>query len=62
MRIRWPTLFTLVLLLIATGGLMIGAMRQESATVDETGFLGAGYSYWHGHRYRLNPRIRPWRS
>jgi 4-amino-4-deoxy-L-arabinose transferase-like glycosyltransferase len=59
MRIRWPTPFTLVLLLIVTAGLMIGAMRQESATVDETGFLGAGYSYWHGHRYRLNPSHPP---
>ena len=34
-------------------------MRQESATVDETVLLGAGYSYWHGHRYRLNPEHPP---
>jgi 4-amino-4-deoxy-L-arabinose transferase-like glycosyltransferase len=43
------------LLLVVSAGLMIGAMRQESATDDEAIILGAGYSYWHGYRYRLYP-------
>jgi 4-amino-4-deoxy-L-arabinose transferase-like glycosyltransferase len=38
---------------------MIGAMRQESATDDEPTYLGAGYSYWHGYRYRLSPVSAP---
>ena len=50
-------LLTLILLLAA--GLMIGAMRDESATVDETCFLGAGYSYWQGHRCYLDPEHPP---
>src|ERR1044071_8613101 len=33
--------------------LMIGASRQDSATVDETTHLAAGYSYWLGYRYRM---------
>jgi hypothetical protein len=49
----------LAALLLLAGGLMIGAMRQESATVDETVFLGAGWSYWQGHRYWLNPEHPP---
>src|SRR5579862_419268 len=59
MRIRPYTLATLVLLFILAAGLMIGAMRRESATVDETVFLGAGHSYWLGYRYRLNPEHPP---
>jgi 4-amino-4-deoxy-L-arabinose transferase-like glycosyltransferase len=47
------------LLLVVAAGLMIGAMRQESATVDETVFLSAGWSYWQGYRYRLNPEHPP---
>jgi hypothetical protein len=58
MRPRLAGLALLILLIVAAG-FMIGAMRQESATVDETVFLGAGWSYWHGHRYRLNPEHPP---
>ena len=39
--------------------LMIGPMRDETATNDETVFLGAGYSYWQGHRYYLNAEHPP---
>jgi len=39
--------------------LMWGPMRDETATNDETVFLGAGYSYWHGHRYYLNVEHPP---
>jgi hypothetical protein len=56
---RWRLSGVLAFLFAVTAGLMIGAMRQESATVDETVFLGAGWSYWHGHRYRLNPEHPP---
>jgi 4-amino-4-deoxy-L-arabinose transferase-like glycosyltransferase len=59
MRVRWYTALSFVLLLVLTAGLMIGAMRQESATVDETVFLGAGWTYWQGYRYRLNPEHPP---
>ncbi len=37
-----------------TLALMWGPMRDDTATNDETVFLGAGYSYWQGHRYYLN--------
>lgn len=33
--------------------LMVGVSRQDSATVDETTFLGSGYSFWQGYRYYL---------
>ena len=59
MWVRRHTLFTLVFLFVVTAGMMIGAMREESATIDETVFLGAGYSYWLGHRYRLEPPNPP---
>jgi len=32
---------------------MIGAMRQESATVDETSYLGAGFCYFQTDSYRF---------
>src|SRR5271154_3244112 len=37
-----------------TLALMWRPMRDDTATNDETVFLGAGYSYWQGHRYYLN--------
>jgi hypothetical protein len=39
--------------------LMIGPARQDSATVDETTFLTAGYSYLTGHRHYLVPDHSP---
>jgi 4-amino-4-deoxy-L-arabinose transferase-like glycosyltransferase len=59
MTIRWRPFLTLSLLFVIAGGLMAGAMRQESATVDETGVLGGGYSYWLGHRYWFKPDSPP---
>jgi hypothetical protein len=47
------------LVLGVTLALMWGPMRDETPTADETIFLGAGYSYWHGHRYYLNPEHPP---
>jgi hypothetical protein len=40
-------------LLLAMAALMWGPARQDSATVDETTFLSAGYTYWTGHRYYM---------
>ena len=48
-RARWLA----VGLLAVMAGLMIGAARQDSATVDETTHLAAGYSYWLGYKYRM---------
>ena len=48
-RIRWLAAGLLVLM----AGLMIGASRQDSATVDESTHLAAGYSYWLGYQYRI---------
>lgn len=51
---RRPIVLTiLVVLLVLAAGLMTGAMRDESATVDETGYLGAGYSFFKTGSYRL---------
>jgi hypothetical protein len=41
------------LLLAVMAGLMIGPAQKDSATVDETTFLSAGYSYWTGHRFLM---------
>ena len=43
----------LIAVLAVGAGLMIGSMRQESATVDETSYLGAGYCYFQTHSYRF---------
>jgi len=48
-----------VLVLGVTLALVWTPMRNETATVDETVFLGSGYSYWHGHRYYLNAEHPP---
>ena len=34
--------------------LMWEPMREDTATVNEPNFLGAGYTYWQGQRYFLN--------
>ncbi|HUJ08882.1 MAG TPA: glycosyltransferase family 39 protein [Verrucomicrobiae bacterium] len=33
--------------------ILVAVSSQDSATVDETTFLGAGYTFWQGHRYYL---------
>lgn len=40
-------------LLLVMAALMISTSRQDSATVDETTHLAAGYSYWLGYKYRM---------
>jgi Dolichyl-phosphate-mannose-protein mannosyltransferase len=39
--------------------MMLSAARQDSATVDETTFLSAGYTYWKGHRFTMVPEHPP---
>src|SRR5207244_3751208 len=57
---RRPIVLTILVALLAlAGGLMIGAMRDESATVDETGFFSGGYTDWKGYRYRMVPEHPP---
>jgi 4-amino-4-deoxy-L-arabinose transferase-like glycosyltransferase len=52
MRTRVVTLL-LIAILVTGAGLMLGAMRQESATVDETSYLGAGYCFFQTGSYRF---------
>ncbi len=54
--IKWPGLS---LILAAQAALLWQPMREDSATVDEPVMLGAGHSYWHGHRYFLNVEHPP---
>jgi hypothetical protein len=46
-------------LLLVMAVLMISAMRQDSATVDETTLLSSGYTYWTGHRFYFVPEHPP---
>lgn len=39
-------LIVLLVLLAGTAGLMLGPMHDETATVDETTFMGGGYAYF----------------
>ena len=55
----WRIALAVVPILGVMLALMIGPMRDETATNDETVFLGAGYSYWQGHRYHLNVEHPP---
>jgi hypothetical protein len=56
---RYLSCLVVALVLGVTLALMWGPMRNETATTDETVFLGAGYSYWQGHRYYLNVEHPP---
>jgi hypothetical protein len=56
---KLPAIPAAAILLGAMAALMIGAARQDSATVDETTVLGAGYTYLKGHRYKMQPEHPP---
>jgi len=56
---RWRITVGVALTLGVMLALMVSPMRDETATNDETVFLGAGYSYWQGHRYCLNVEHPP---
>ena len=49
----------LLALLAAMLALMIGPMRQDTATNDEPLFLGAGYLYWTESFFRFDPEQPP---
>jgi hypothetical protein len=48
-----------VALLAVMAALMLAVARNDSATVDETTFLSAGYTYLTGHRYHFEPEHPP---
>jgi Tfp pilus assembly protein PilF/4-amino-4-deoxy-L-arabinose transferase-like glycosyltransferase len=51
-------LVTIALLVLMTA-LMATPIKEESATMDETAHLVAGYSYWHGYGFTLEPQNPP---
>ncbi len=58
MKRHAASLVTLALLvLMAT--LMAMPIKEESATMDEPAFLVAGYSYWRGYRFTIDPEAPP---
>jgi len=59
MKVGRIPLILATLLLVAMGLLMIGPVHQDSATVDETSFLSAGYSYMAGYRFYFDPESPP---
>jgi tetratricopeptide (TPR) repeat protein len=48
-----------IALLVLMATLMAMPIKEESATVDESVFLVAGYSYWHGYGFTLDPEAPP---
>src|SRR5271154_5102375 len=52
---RWIAAALLAIMAV----LMLVAARNDSATVDETTFLSAGYTYLTGHRYYFEPEPPP---
>ena len=50
---RFSPKWLAAVLLVIMGLLMVSTSRQDSATVDETTHLAAGYTYWLGHKYRM---------
>ena len=51
--------WTLVLIMVASFGLMLWASRTDSAIMDELAHIPAGYGYVHNLDYRLNPEHPP---
>jgi Flp pilus assembly protein TadD len=48
-----------IALLMLMASLMATPIKQESATVDESVYLVAGYSYWHGYGFTIEPTHPP---
>ncbi|MGA2139428.1 MAG: hypothetical protein ABSH14_11250 [Verrucomicrobiia bacterium] len=48
-----------VVLLAIMAALMVGAARQDSATVDETAQIAVGYIYWKGLPTRMGAEEHP---
>jgi hypothetical protein len=54
-----PAIWVAAGLLVVMTALMVVAAQRDSATVDETTVLGAGYTYWKGYRYKVQPEHPP---
>src|ERR1039457_5814863 len=54
-----PVIWVAAGLLVVMTALMLVAAQRDSATVDETTVLGAGYTYWKGYRYKVQPEHPP---
>ncbi len=48
-----------IALLVLMATLMAAPIKDESATVDESVFLMAGYTYWHGYGFIFDPEAPP---
>jgi len=55
-RLHWLAVVGLLGVMLA---LMWGPMREDSVTLDEPVFIGAGYSYWTGRRHLFNVEHPP---
>ncbi|MGO9526138.1 MAG: glycosyltransferase family 39 protein [Verrucomicrobiia bacterium] len=55
MKVRWMPWLLAGLLLAVMIGLLLGPIRQDSATVDETSFQSAGYSDLKGYKFYFDP-------
>ena len=55
MKVRWMAWLVAGLLLTLMVGLLLGPIRQDSATVDETSFQSAGYSDLKGYKFYFDP-------
>lgn len=56
---RYAASLVAVALLVLMATWMATPIKEESATLDETQFLVAGYSYWHGYGFTLDPEAPP---
>jgi 4-amino-4-deoxy-L-arabinose transferase-like glycosyltransferase len=57
-RISWQPLAVVALLMVLVG-LLVGPLRNDSATMDEPLVLTCGYRYWKSFTFRLNPEQPP---
>jgi len=48
-----------IALLVLMASLMATPINEESATADESSFLVAGYTYWHGYGFTFDPEAPP---
>jgi hypothetical protein len=56
---RYAASLVTVALLMLMVAFMAMPIKEESATFDETQFLAAGYSYWHGYGFGLDSEAPP---
>ncbi len=56
---RYAASLVTIALLVFLVALMAQPIKEESATEDESAFLVAGYSYWHGYGFALDPEAPP---